>query len=42
MQEADVGENEAAAMFEEVTGKPLRAKVGAARCPEEEVVEGSR
>ena len=24
MQEADVGESEAAAMFEEVTGKPLR------------------
>ncbi len=24
MQEADVGENEAAAMFEDVTGKPLR------------------
>ena len=24
MQEADVGENEAASMFEEVTGKPLR------------------
>ena len=24
MQEADVGENEAAAMFEDLTGKPLR------------------
>ena len=29
MQEADMGGNEVAAMFEEVTGKPLRARVGA-------------
>ena len=31
MQEADVGESEAASMFEDVTGKPLKARIGAAR-----------